>query len=254
MIPLENVPCSNTAPLRISSPAQEGVLQASKWLHWQVLLDEKEMAALFAHLPIFTIHIVSSLVPEPHGRVPQDRFLEEYTAYTTALKKGEEPDEKRSRPFFSSVLTREQDALYAMTAGLKEAGMVKYLIKPLLPVIQMQLHHIFLSSVDGKFYPMVHSADSITWGVQFSYPQIFQDPRTRAFGKVDDSPLFPNTPLFAELGKWMRKYTLPTPFILNGQKVNLPMRLGKECWEWIARHPHLIRKGITVSPRSAYVD
>ncbi len=242
MIPLDN------APLRLSSPEQEGVLQVSKWLHWQVLLDEKEMAALFAHLPAFTIHIVSSLVQEPHGRVSKEQFLEEYTTYTGALKRGEEPDEKRSRPFFSSVLTREQDSLYAMKAG------TKYLIKPLLPVIQLQLHHIFLSSVDGKFYPMVHAVDSITWGVQFSYPQIFQDPRTRDFGKVDGSPRFPNTPLFADLSKWMRKATLPTPFVLNGQKINLPIRLGKECWPWIASHPHLVRKGIAVSPRSICVD
>lgn len=231
------------APLRISSPEQEGVLQASKWLHWQVLLDEREMAALLEELGSFSIHIVSTLVPQPHGLVSKEEFLREYKLYVNALKNGHEPNEKQCRPFFSSIFTKDKEALYAMETG------GRYLIKPLLPVVQLQLHHVFLSSVDGKFYPMVHSADSITWGIQFSYPQIFQDPSTGAFGKVDAGPRFPNTPLFAEIAKWMRKHTLPTPFVVNGQKVNLPIRLGKSCWEWIVHHPHLLRKNIGVYPR-----
>jgi hypothetical protein len=246
MIASENRIAPDAFPLRISSPAQEGVLQVSKWLHWQVLLDEEEMAALFEHLSPFSIHIVSTLVEEPHGRVSCEQFLSEYALYIAALKNGIDPDEKRCRPIFSSVFTKEQEALYAMEV----VGKAKYLIKPLLPVIQLQLHHVFLSHVDGKFYPMVHASDSITWGVQFSYPQLFQDPQTRDFAKIDDSPRFPNTPLFARLAKWLRSHTLPTPFVVNGQKVNLPIRLGKGCWEWIAAHPHLSRKNIAVSPRS----
>ncbi len=215
-------------------------MQASKWLHWQVLLDDKEMEALFASLQPFTIHIVSTLVAGPHGQASHDEFLAEYAAYAAALKSGSEPDEKRCRHLFSSVFTRDHGALYAMEAG------GKYLIKPLLPVVQLQLHHVYHSSVDGKFYPKVHGTDSIAWGVQFSYPQIFQDPATRLFSKVDQSPHFPNTPLFNDLVKWLRANTLPTPFVVNGQRMNQPIRLGKKCWEWIANHPHLAPKGLSI--------
>jgi len=234
--------------LKISSPDRQGVFQASKWLHWQALLDEKEMVGLCEHLTPFSIHIVSTLVKEPHGRISRAEFLGEYTAYITAVKEGKEPDEKRCRPFFSSIFTRDCSALYAMEAG------GKYLIKPLLPVVQLQLHHVFHSSVDGKFYPKVHGTDSITWGVQFSYPQIFQDPTTRDIVKVDHSARFPNTALFAELTGWLRANTLPTPFVVDGQRVNQPIRLGKQCWEWISVHPHLARKGISIHARGSHVS
>ncbi len=231
--------------LRISSLEKEGSLQVSKWLHWQVLLSEEEMADLFGHLSPFHTYIVSQVVGTSHGSVTKEQFLHEYSLYVAALKKGIDPDEKRCRPFFSSVLTKKQEALYAM-----ELSENRYLIKPILPVVQLQLHHLFFSHVDGKFYPMVHAQDSIAWGLQFSYPQLFQDPKTRAFLKVDDRPSFPNTSFFSELVKWLRVHTLPTPFVLpSSQKLNLSIRLGKGCWEWIGAHPHLLRKNITISPR-----
>ncbi len=59
---------------------------------------------------------------------------------------------------------------------------------------------------------MVLSRKSVTWGLQFSYPQLYQDPRTRQIFKVTDTPEFPNTALFSKLQKWIRSETLPTPF------------------------------------------
>jgi hypothetical protein len=238
---LTNSTASSISNLAISSPSQEGTFQASKWLHWQALLDEEEMIALCNHLSPFSIHIVSTLVERPHGYVSVEQFLDQYKVYITSLKQNREPDEKRCRPFFSSVFTRDQNALYAMEAG------EKYLIKPRIPVIQLQLHHVFHSSVDGKFYPKVHGTNSISWGIQFSYPQIFQDPITREIVKVDNSSRFPNTELFTELSRWLRSHTLPTPFVVREQRMNQPIRLGKQCWRWIAQHPQLSSKGIHVA-------
>lgn len=234
---------SDTTSLRISSPLEEGTFQASKWLQWQVLLDTHEMQALLESLPPFSIHIVSTLVEHSHGRITLGQFLEEYDAYVSSLKRGEQPDEMRCRPFFSSVFTVDSDALYAMQTGSK------FLIKPIRPVIQLQLHHVFRGNVDGKYYPMVHAADSISWGIQWAYPQLFQDPKTKAYAKVDASACFPNTLFFTQLAKWVRVNTLPTPFVFEGKKVNVPIRLGKDCWSWIGKHPHLLRKGITIASR-----
>jgi hypothetical protein len=114
----------DSPPLRISSQEKEGNLQVSKWLHWQVLLGEKEMAALFENIFPFHIHSVSCVVNEPHGHISHEQFLHEYTVYVEALKNGRDPDEKRCRSFSLLVHERTKSS-YAM-----EVGENRYLLNP----------------------------------------------------------------------------------------------------------------------------
>ena len=86
---------------------------------------------------------------------------------------------------------------------------------------------------------MVLSTESVTWGIQFSYPQLYQDPKSYRITKVVDSSEFPNTSVFARMLKWLRHHTLPTPFSVDGQRVNVPIRIGRSCLEWIHMHPQL---------------
>ena len=225
---------------RLSTPAQEGVLRVSKWLKFQVLLDEEEMAELLQVLDPLKIFIVSQLVTKENCEISPADFLEKYTTYAAALKQGQLPDEATLRPVFSSLFTATSDILYA-----QEVRADTFLIKAIKPVIQLQAHHFFVSAIDGKFHPMVLSEESVTWGLQFSYPQLAQDPKTSAFAKVVDSPDFPNTAPFLRLAKWLRRKSSPTPFWYRGVKTYVPMRLGKKCFGWIAHHPQL--KGLEVS-------
>jgi hypothetical protein len=224
----------NVLSLQISSPAQEGVMRASKWLKHPVLLDEKEMKQLFSELPAFEVFCVSEPVTAETLQIPKEDFLIAYAEYIQALKQGMPPDERKMRRFFSSVFTTTRDILYAM-----EVGKERYLVKTLKPVVQLQAHNFFVSSVDGKFHSMVLGKESVTWGIQFSYPQIFQDPKTFGYLKVDQSSQFPNSNLFHELAKWLRKNTMPTPFIFEGKKSYVPIRIGKNCLSWIHHHPGL---------------
>jgi len=231
-------------PLRISTPREEGVMEVSKALKFQVLLDEHEMAELLHSLEPFEIFIVSQVVGLDHGRLGKEQFLKAYQSYSSALKEGALPEEKTLRPIFSSLWTKTVDVLYAARVGED-----KFLIKALKPIVQLQLHHLSYSPVDDKFHPMVQGRDSITWGLQFSYPQIFQHPKTKEFSKVLNTPEFPNSVLFLALGRWLRQNTLPTPLITGGDlenRVNLPVRLGKHCFPWINRHPRLVEKGFRV--------
>ena len=91
---------------------------------------------------------------------------------------------------------------------------------------------------------MVMSPGSIHWGIQFSYPQIFQ--RGNVFTKVSDPQQFPNTSLFTKLVQWLRTHTVPTTFIWEGKKIATPFRLGKQCFSWINAHPQLKEHGIFV--------
>ena len=228
--------------VRFSTPQAEGKLHVSKWLKYQALLDVSEMEDLFAHLEPFFIFLVSEAIEENKGCIEKAEFLHHYKLYIDAMKRGELLPESALRRYFSSIFTTTPDLLYAMPVA---GG--KYLIKALKPVLQLQLHHFFASKVDGKFHPMVLSDESITWGIQFSYPQIYQDPKTGEITKVASTPEFPNSFLFMKLVKWMRANTVPTPFIFQGVRTNSPIRIGKQCFDWIERHPGLISRGIYTS-------
>ncbi len=209
--------------LRISNPSVEGTLRVSKWIKIQVLLDLSEMEELIQHLQPFhcldTSRVVSSFSHD---------FLEDYKNYLETLKD----------PIKSCVWTTSLDPLYAMKVGEE-----KYLIKSLMPTIQIQAHQFFYSDLDKKFHPMVLSKDSISWGVQFSYPQLYQDPKTQAFHKCTD---LQNTHLFLKLSKWLRVYSCPTPFMVEGRKVNVPIRIGKKVFLWIKDHPQMRQRGLEV--------
>ena len=228
-------------PYRLSTPQKEGVQRISKSLKHQVLVDEEEMRDLLDHLGTFSFHCVSEPVTSTQARIAKEEFLENYALYIKGLKTGELIDEGSLRRYFSGIATVSEDLLYAMDVG-KE----RFLIKALRPVIQLQGHQFFVSAVDGTFHPMVLGRDSVSWGLQFSYPQIYQHPQSHSFSKVIESEEFPNTTLFKRLARWLRTHTAPTPFQFLGKRTNVPMRLGKKCFAWIHQHPQLISKGIQV--------
>lgn len=228
--------------LKVSTPEAEGVLQVSKSLKFQVLLEGKEMRALFNALSPCWIGAVSGVVSLQEGLIPVPLFLEHYEGYVEALKKGELPLESSLRPYFSGAISSTPEAFYA-----RDVGKGRYLVKAVQPVVQMQAHHFFYSTLDRQFHPLVLGKESVTWGLQFSYPQIVQNPQTGMIEKVD--PAGATTKLFQTLRGWMRDFTRPTPFLVNGEKKVEPIRLGKECFSWISEHPQMRAKGIRVGGR-----
>lgn len=225
--------------LRLSSPQKEGEMRVSKWLKHQVLLDADEMRALFSALAHFSIFVVSEPGKLETLSLSHDEFLQKYEEYLEALKTG--GDLTRFRRYFSSIFTVTPEVLYAM-----ECGKERVLIKPIKPVVQLQAHQFFVSEIDGKFHSMVLGQESVSWGVQFSYPQIYQHPESHEFSKVTDTPEFPNTALYLQLARWLRQNTLPTPFLHRGVRTNVPIRLGKRCFSWINQHPQLPSKRLEV--------
>lgn len=231
--------------LRESTLVQEGPLLVSKALKFPVLLDAEEMRDLFQvfekeNCPC-EIYYAQGVCKRGEGKIAKSYFLQKYQEYCSLLKRGESPQLETFRPLFSSFWSVTPDILYAIP--LEDQAQ---LIKAIRPVFQLQLNHIHYSEEDGEFRPMAFGKDSISWGIQFSYPQLFQDAKTQEIHPVRDSPLFPNTILFKIFQKWMRSATLPTPFIVHGKKKISSIRLGKKCFSWIDNHPHLKEKGIQV--------
>lgn len=226
--------------MRIST-IDEVPLQASKWLKSQALIDGQEMRRLFEALGSFHLFLSGILCNRGQEELSRKHFFDRYDAYIESLKAGELPDPSAYRQVFSPVMTKTTDALYAVLMGEDQQ-----LVRVSKPVIQLQAHHMGYSREDGQFRTMVFGSDSIPWGIQFSYPQLYQDNETKDVELTRHSTQFPNTELFHLLQKWMRNNTIPTPFHVNDEVVNVPVRLGKQCLDWINRHPSFAAKGISV--------
>jgi hypothetical protein len=221
--------------------AHQQPLQASKWRQVQLLVDAEEMSELLAVLAPLLVFRTGAVLPHGEGGVSIEHFLKEYAQYIELLRSGGVANVQQLARDFACVITREIGTLYALDVGEGKA-----IIKPHLPIIQMQSHRMSYSPIDGKFRSMVFGKDSISWGIQFSYPQLFQDPVTRQILRVDASERFPNTALYGKLLHWVRHSTLPTPFIAEGKRINVPIRLGKRCFSWIKNHAQLAQYGLTV--------
>ncbi|ADI39089.1 putative uncharacterized protein [Waddlia chondrophila 2032/99] len=210
-------------------------LQASKWISVQVMVSPSEMRSLLEELGEFTILMTT---PAKSPEVSKERFLEIYENYCTQLQKKELPDPAEYRACFSTFWTRSCDAYVQVPVGEMT------LCRAVKPVVQLQYHLLGFSPFDKKFRPMVLGKGSMPWGIQFSYPTLFQDRETQQVLKVGTE--FPNTFLFQAFRKWVRRYTVPTPFVVDGETINAPVRIGREARQWINVHPQFCEYSIAV--------
>jgi len=222
--------------LRLSTPAAEGVYQGSKYLKFQVLCDGEELAALFQSLGPFWIYPLTGLVDGTP--IDPETFLKEYTSWIDGLKEGRVPTDGALRRLLACAFTAEVEALWK-----QEVPGNRYLIKIGRPVVQVQSHFFTYSPIDEVFRPMAMGAGSIFWGLQFSFPQIYQDAKTMELREIDESL---NGELFQKIRQWVRDMTRATPFVVGGKRTNVPIRLGKNCFSWIHNHPQTKEQKIEV--------
>jgi len=220
--------------MMLSTRESNAKFSVSKWTKTQVLLDDQEMEECFHALPHFELFNCSTIEPLGKLAINKEEFLDEYRRYISDLKSGKIPNPYR--PFFSAIATVNENALYA-----KEISEGKFMAKLAEPVVQLQHHRFIVSSQDFKVHSMVMSPDSISWGLQFAFPQIYLN--GKVYAKTHD---LPNAKLFNTLLKWLRTASNPTTFISKGQKITSSIRLGKRCSEWIETHPQLKLQGISV--------
>lgn len=225
-----------------SGKSNEKPLQASKWIQIQMLIELDEMTSLFTALGNFEIYRCGCVLKKGEESVSREAFLDCYRTYLSFLKEGKIPPESLYTPIFSSVFTTTTDCLFALPVGDD-----RQIIRVSKPLVQLQAHQMGYSTSDGKFHSMTFGMDSIQWGIQFSYPQLVQNSETYDIEKVMEIPGSPNRDLFRQIQAWMRSHTIPTPFLVEDHKINVPMRIGKQCLSWINQHPQLRKKGIAVA-------
>lgn len=217
--------------LRVSTPALEGIYQGSKYLKFQVLCDPDELQKLFDSLGPVWIYLLTGV---GNGAAIHD-FGEEYRFWIEGLKRGIVPSDIQLRRILAAAMTDDVQALWK-----QEVPGGRYIIKISKPIVQIQAHFFTYSPIDEVFRPMTMGTNNIFWGLQFSYPQIYQEPKTMQLLQVEDSTLFQKIKI------WVRECTRATPFVVNGKRTNVPIRLGKNCFSWIHNHPQLIEQKIGV--------
>lgn len=220
--------------LRESTASLEGSLSISKTLKITVLLDVEELKELLTHLNSPYFYTVQGICKKGEGIFSSEKWLHLYEDILEKVKR-----EEAYTPFPAAALSSSPEALYSIKVDENS-----YLIKPKLPVIQVQPAQVLYSSVDGQLRAVTYGQEGVFWGLHFSYPQLYQDSLTAEVKEVDLT--LPNTALFRALQLWIRQSTRATPFLVEGKRVNEPIRLGKNCFSWIAKHPQLVKKGIGI--------
>lgn len=135
----------------------------------------------------------------------------------------------------NSSLSSTTDAI----AELKLAD-GRSLLRPTLPLIQINPLRLYYSQELASIKSQVYGSDTIAWGIQLSYPQLFKD---QGSGDVistltPDSPL-PNTALFKALQKWMRRNTKICTFKSGDMTISSNVRITPRALEWASSHPQL---------------
>jgi hypothetical protein len=230
-------------PVRYSSVEKEGLFRASKWLKHSMLLNLEEMRAFLSALGSFMLVPASGLVTEESWQVSELEFLEKYGLYLEWMKLHPTLPPIPLRRFFSLMLSTSSDAFYAV--AIPDG---KIAIKQALPVVQIQLYHCFFSSYDHQIRSMVASPDSFGWGLQISYPQIYEDPKTHQYSKVLLEEGFPNSKLFKEIVSWLRKNTQPVALQEDG-RAYAPFRIGKFSKDFRESHAglqNMLSKGLRI--------
>lgn len=225
----------------VSSLEKAPAFQASKWLTFPLLCSVEELGDLLLTLHQPFIVSLASINEEGQDTVSEQQFLSDYDQYIQSLKSGALPERNTFQKTLTKGLSAKLDHFCKIPAGEN-----KYLIRLTKPVIQLQPYWFVYSEADNKFHSMTFGKETITWGIQFSYPQLFQDPVTKEVHKVLTSEAFPNNVLFKAMQKWMRANSQATPFLIKNQRVNIPIRLGKQCFSWINQHPALIAKDMKI--------
>lgn len=226
-------------PIRIHPYAEE--IRYAKWLQTPLLCSLEELDLLLHSLgSIFLVPAGGLLEREALFVSPEDlrSTYQQYLAWIVSSAALPSAEMRRHLTLMMSV------SLDSFSAAEIKTG--RFMIKPVQPVVMIQPYHFFMSSLDQKIHSMVMSQESISWGLQFSYPQMYEDPKNHLFGKISEAPEFPNTALYKKVVQWVRSFAMPAPVHYMGQKTHASFRIGKQAFALAQAHKGLQKRGIEV--------
>lgn len=205
----------------------------SRWASLEFLLDLSEIHELFQRLKPF--HILSPYAGEnqdPFCQTEQE-FLSAYEQYLSALKGKEKIDLSLYRKMFTTFFSRNIEDIYRVPLA---SG--KEMLKIERPFIQIKPIVLNVSSIDQSIHVSALNPTGILWGLQASFPQLFQKPNSADIDKVNPKEDV-NAELFKTLRGYIREKTKPVKFEVQDREIQTNFRVGEKCLEWIHQHSGL---------------
>jgi hypothetical protein len=225
--------------LKISHPKIEGPFQASKWLYQRVLLSGVEMKNLFELLGAPFFFFLSKKGRQEDLVCFFDQFLKNYESYLTSLKFEEKRVDKKD---FFLAISKDLDPFYLMELNQQEC-----VVKFKRPVILVELFSFHYLPNQDKFIEGAHLENEIRFGLQFSFPQFYQDFFTRKAVEHYKDEECENTLYFKSLQRALREISEPLHLKHPcGKPQRVSYRIGFGCKELIEKHQDIKRQNIEV--------
>ncbi len=222
--------------------SDQTALQArfSRWISIDLLIDKQEMGDFLEQFHPFLL-TTQPTSESPSFILQTTEFLKTYTHYIDCLKNGSLPLLQDFKKKFYLFITSSLEEVYQKPLASDKKSLVFN-----APLIEVKPICLSVSTVDDSVRVMPLNPKGILWGLRFSFPQMIQKANSCDIKQID-SKEYPTGELFKNFRKWVRSQTLATPFIFNSKKMNLPIRLGRECFSWINKHPQLKIFNLAVS-------
>ena len=219
--------------------SQQPPLQVSRFLQQQVLLEPTELKTLLESLEGALHFYASSGLAVGKTEVSLEEVLMSYADYIQGVRSGNEIDPSILRKNLTLLMTVGNNDVYS-----QELSQGRVIARAISPVIMIQAHTLAFSAEDRCCRSMVLGPDALYWGLQFSYPQLYQDPSTQEVLSVDRSEKYPNTALYFSIQKWLRHNSQALNVKMQDTAFRSPIRLGLSCESWINQMEVLQEKGV----------
>ncbi len=209
--------------LKTSTLQEEGSYRASKWLSFYCLFSDLELQSIIEKLEVLRVFNLSQVGNEKKLSLDKLDFFNFYKNYLEAMRL----DQKEVLGEISKAMNLgvcfELEDYYKLSVGDN-----RFIIKNKAPIIQIHPFSFRYDRILHKFFDQAKSSDAIFFGLEFKFPQIYQDPKTSKVIEVYKEGIDINAKKFKILRRFIKDSSRPARFLIDGEKKVATFRVGLE--------------------------
>lgn len=204
--------------LEISTPAQKGTLQASKWIQYYLLLKDNELKKLFETLNLSKLYCTSQIDREQNLTVTPSEYVSLYREYLLSSQSHKEFNSLKKR--LTVALDFQEGAFYKI--AVKES---QCLIKNVKPVIEIKPFALFYNETLKQFFYDLRSEEAFDFGIEIRFPSVYQNSVVKALEYTAKEKSV-SSQAFKKLRQFIREHTTRLKLLAKGQPVYTLVRIG----------------------------